>query len=97
MDLAALLGEPTRFHLLHVGEASDAPDLARFADDPNFRICHRPGPVVETILALAHEVGADLIVMATQGHNGFLDALRGSTTEQVLRKAGRALLAVPAP
>ena len=56
----------------------------------------RPGPVVGTILEVAEEVSADLIVMATAGHKSVLDALRGSTTEAVLRKAQRPLLAVPA-
>ncbi len=54
------------------------------------------GDVVESILAEAGEIGADLIVMATQGHDGFLDALRGSTTERVLSGAECPLLAVPA-
>jgi nucleotide-binding universal stress UspA family protein len=51
--------------------------------------------VVDTIIALAEEQNADLIVMATAGHNGILDALRGSVTEQVLRRAPFPLLAVP--
>ena len=34
--------------------------------------------------------------MATQGHLDFLDALRGSTAERVLRGARCAVLAVPA-
>jgi nucleotide-binding universal stress UspA family protein len=34
--------------------------------------------------------------MSTNGHNGFLDALCGSITEQVLRDAHCPLLAVPA-
>ena len=51
---------------------------------------------METIVQVAEEVAADLVVMATAGHEGFLDALRGSTTEQVLRQAKRAMLAVPA-
>jgi len=32
--------------------------------------------------------------MPTAGHQGFLDALRGSTTEQVLRKAPCPVLAI---
>jgi nucleotide-binding universal stress UspA family protein len=56
----------------------------------------RQGPLVETIVEVGDELRADLIVMATAGHKGFLDALRGSTTEGVLRKARRALLAAPA-
>jgi nucleotide-binding universal stress UspA family protein len=56
----------------------------------------RSGDVVEEILAAAAECQADLIVMATAGHQGFLDALRGSTTERVLRHAPCPVLAVPA-
>jgi nucleotide-binding universal stress UspA family protein len=33
--------------------------------------------------------------MSTQGHRDFLDALRGSTTERVLRGVRCAVLAVP--
>jgi nucleotide-binding universal stress UspA family protein len=54
------------------------------------------GEVVETILNASDEREADLIVMATRGHDGFVDALRGSTTERVLRGAKCPLLAVPA-
>jgi nucleotide-binding universal stress UspA family protein len=54
------------------------------------------GPTVETILSAASTYLADLLVMPTAGRHGFLDALRGSTTEQVLRRAPCALIAVPA-
>jgi nucleotide-binding universal stress UspA family protein len=56
----------------------------------------RSGNVVDEILAAAAESQANLIVMATAGHQGFLDALRGSTTERVLRHAPCPVLAVPA-
>jgi hypothetical protein len=36
----------------------------------------------------------DLVVMTTAGHHGFMDALRGSTTERVLRAIRCPLLAV---
>jgi nucleotide-binding universal stress UspA family protein len=52
------------------------------------------GPVVETILETAKT--ADLIAMPTDGRHGFLDALRGSTTERVLHQANCPLLALPA-
>jgi nucleotide-binding universal stress UspA family protein len=55
-----------------------------------------PGQVVDQVLRLAAARRADLIVMSTNGHNGFLDALCGSKTEQVLRDAHCPLLAVPA-
>lgn len=88
-----LLDQDARLHLLHVGAA---PLRDRYGQrGSNFNRIVRPGPVVRTILDVAREVDADLIVMATAGHKSFLDALRGSTTEEVLRKARRPLLAVP--
>ena len=55
----------------------------------------RRGNVVETILSVADDITADVIVMGTKGNQGFLDALRGSTSEQVLRRSRSPLLAVP--
>ena len=54
------------------------------------------GDVVDGIIRIAGEIEADLIVMSTAGHHGVLDALRGSVTERVLRRAECPLLAVPA-
>jgi nucleotide-binding universal stress UspA family protein len=45
---------------------------------------------------VSEDEDADLIAMATQGRDGFMDALRGSTTEQVLRATRCPVLAVPA-
>jgi nucleotide-binding universal stress UspA family protein len=56
----------------------------------------RQGPVIETILAYAKEIKADLIAMPTQGRRGLLDALRGTTTERVLHQAPCPVYAVPA-
>jgi nucleotide-binding universal stress UspA family protein len=85
-------------HSLHVGLAADAPILAVAPEDePRVRrIVAEDGPVVDTIVDQAARLDADLIVMATRGRDGLMDLLRGSTTEQVLRQANRALLAVPA-
>ncbi len=55
----------------------------------------RTGDVVESIQDTANERRADLIAMPTAGHHGFLDALRGSTTERVVRHAPCPVLAVP--
>jgi nucleotide-binding universal stress UspA family protein len=84
-------------HLLHVGDAARAP-AAHVQGESFARVetSTREGGVVDTIIDMAGELDADLIVMATQGHKGFLDALRGSTTEQVLRRASCPVLAVPA-
>ena len=47
----------------------------------------KDGEPAEVILQTADSVAADLIVMTTEGPHGFLDGLRGSTSEQVLRRA----------
>ena len=85
------------FKLLHIGKERGMPTLF---------LPHHPGyewdqsllngDPVEAILKEAHLWSADLIVFTTQGHRDFLDALRGSTTERVLRSANCAVLAVPA-
>lgn len=96
--LAQALGLGTlEVTVLHVGDGSDAPKV-RTPDRPGLRWRHvaREGDVLETILATASQVRADLIVMTTKGHDGFLDALRGSTSERVLHSAPCPLLAVPA-
>jgi nucleotide-binding universal stress UspA family protein len=84
-------------HLLYVGEPGDMP-MVEVEATPPFAVTRaaRSGNVVDQILAVAAECQADLIVMATAGHHGFLDALRGSTTERVLRHAPCPVLAVPA-
>jgi universal stress protein A len=43
--------------------------------------------IPKNILATAHELGADLIVMATHGRSGLSHMLLGSVTEAVVRNA----------
>jgi nucleotide-binding universal stress UspA family protein len=82
--------EPTaEFHLLHVGDT--LPTYGNLL--PHVEL--RRGPVVETILEVAEEIGPDLIVMATEGHKDLIDAITGSTTEQVLREAPCPVLTAP--
>jgi nucleotide-binding universal stress UspA family protein len=45
------------------------------------------GDPAHMILQAADQLSADLIVMTTDGPDGFLDGLRGTTSERVLRKA----------
>jgi nucleotide-binding universal stress UspA family protein len=82
---------------LHVGPGSSSPKL----DLPASEFCswsemNGSGDVVSAIVRAASDRSADLIVMATEGHRGVLDALRGSVAEQVLRNAPCPVLAVPA-
>jgi len=79
--------------LIHVGEIP--PLIKSTQDDTVVPVALRTGDAADTILAIARESNADLIAMPTAGHNGFLDALRGSTTERVLRHSLCPVLAVP--
>ena len=94
---AEMLGDPpVTITLLHVGETLPAmPPLAK-GDDWVWRTEVLGVEPVEKILAAARRHRADLIVMATAGREGVLDALRGSTTERVVRGADCPVLAVPA-
>jgi nucleotide-binding universal stress UspA family protein len=88
--------EECAFTLLYVGDSSRMPDVKLPEHDSwvwNKKALR--GNVVETILSVAEDIPADLIVMGTQGKQGFLDALRGGTTHRVLRLSGSPLLAVP--
>ena len=55
----------------------------------------RTGEVIEGIIKSAKENKADLIALATDGRNGFLDALRGSHSERILRYGVAPLLTIP--
>lgn len=89
------VGDTVTITLLHVGDAMPG---VRFADGPAWRVARvrRGGDPVEQIVATANAVKAELIVMPTAGRAGVFEALRGSTTERVLRRASCPLLAVPA-
>jgi len=56
----------------------------------------RSGNPVDAILQEAAKQKSRLIVVATRGRVGFLNALRGSTTERLLRETRLPILAVPA-
>lgn len=83
--------------LVHVGENENAlrnvtiPDI----DGWTWELIKEDGDPATQILKTADERGADLIALSTQGHHGFLDALRGSTSDQVVQKASCPILAVP--
>jgi nucleotide-binding universal stress UspA family protein len=95
--LAEGLGcDEVEFKLLHVGTERGMPTLF-LPHHPGFKWAERMlnGDPVETILREATLWQPDLIVLTTQGHRDFLDALRASATERVLRGAHCPVLAVP--
>ena len=74
--------------LLHVGPTAEMPSLKLPKDtDWTWNRVAKVGEPAEVILQTATELRTDLIIMTTDGPDGFLDALRGTTSEQVLRKA----------
>ena len=94
-NLLAPLGiSSAAFQFMHVGDSE--PQIMGVSGQPLSAIQVVQGPVEETILRIAQDSQADLIAMPTAGRDGFLDALRGSTTERVLRRAPCPVLAIPA-
>lgn len=82
--------------VLHVGELNTMPALS-FPEVTGWTWKKelRTGDVIDGIVKTADALEADLIVMATDGRNGFLDGLRGSHSERVLRYTATPLLTVP--
>ena len=62
--------------------------------DSEAEVLVRVGSPVPTILAVAGEQQADLIVMSSHGHGAIRHALFGSTTERVLHHASCPVLVV---
>jgi len=85
------------FTLVHVGSRETLPtfELPPRTDWMWRSEVVAKGSVVDGILATAGSEGTDLIAMGTQGHDSFLDAIRGSHTERVLRRAPCPVLVVP--
>jgi len=85
-----------KFRLVHVGSAETTPtiDLPEGAGWSHETVV-RQGDIVDQILEEETHWRPDLMVLATQGHMDFLDALRGTTTERVLRAVSCPVLAVP--
>lgn len=84
------------FTLLHVSDDGAMPSVET-PEIPGWewKAVTRSGEVIQGIIDAAQETRADLVVMSTDGRNGFLDALRGSHTERVLQHVAAPLLAVP--
>jgi nucleotide-binding universal stress UspA family protein len=84
------------FTTLFVGAPGDAPAV-RCPAVPGWQWNNivKSGNVIDSIVHMAGDMDTDLIVMSTDGRHGFLDALRGSHSERVLRRTPCPLLAIP--
>ncbi len=63
--------------------------------DPSWELEVRPGEPHRTIVEVADEINADLIIMASHTRTGLSRILMGSVAEDVLRHAHRPVLVVP--
>jgi nucleotide-binding universal stress UspA family protein len=84
------------FILMHVGTSNTMPacrypEISGWTWDKELR----SGEVIGNIVNAAKDHKVDLVVMATDGRNGFLDGIRGSHSERVLRHGAAPLLTVP--
>lgn len=87
--------ENCEFFPLYVGNKSSFPKITEIQyKDWKWQAINRSGNIKEAILETYNEIKPDLVVMTTKGHQGFLDALRGSTSEQILRGIACPLLAI---
>ncbi|NGZ94574.1 MAG: hypothetical protein CV089_00320 [Nitrospira sp. WS110] len=84
------------FTLLHVGE-KDAMPTVRCPEVPGWRWNRMTegGEVIDVVNQVARQTDADLLVMTTDGRNGWLDAVCGSHSEQMLRESCCPLLTIP--
>jgi nucleotide-binding universal stress UspA family protein len=95
--IAQRLECPTgQFTILYVGDDSGMPEVS-CPELPGWEWTKltQKGDITQVILQTARGMDADLIVMSTEGRQGFLDALRGSNSEQVLRQCECPLLTIP--
>jgi len=84
---ALMTGGKTTVHILHVGDEAPPLHIKSRNSHPLPPVILRSGNVVKAIVEAAIELDVDLIGMPTAWHHGVLDALRGSTTERVIRHA----------
>lgn len=83
--------------VLRVGESPEHAVPDGWPEGWVVEVARRDGAVVDAIMKEASTWGADLVAMATLGHDDTVDQLRGSTTERVLRRATLPVLVVPGP
>ena len=94
---AEALGElPVELHALHVGEHMPDVHLPE-SQDWIWHHSLRQGDVIEEIVGAAGDVGADLIVMTTDGPDSFRDLFRGSHVQRVVRASPCPVVTIPIP
>jgi nucleotide-binding universal stress UspA family protein len=88
--------EEGTFIILHIGTSNTMPAVrVPETEGWTWQKEVRSGEVIDGIVKAAKDFEADLIVMATDGRNGFMDGLRGSHSERILRYGAAPLLTIP--
>jgi nucleotide-binding universal stress UspA family protein len=87
-------GDPVELHLMHIGDQMPELQLPE-REGIQWSQALQEGDVIHRIIETAREQRADLVVMASDGRNGILDAFRGSHSEQIVRLVPCPLLVVP--
>jgi nucleotide-binding universal stress UspA family protein len=97
-EIASLPGFPDlRAELRKTAEADLQEQRRRVPAGVPVDVALREGVPYEEILAVAAEVGCDLLVMATNGRTGWRHALLGSVAERIVRLAPCPVLTVRVP
>ncbi|MGI4798285.1 MAG: universal stress protein, partial [Janthinobacterium lividum] len=86
-----LLSKAERVVVLRVGDTADDASLADAFDGQPFEVASAPAAsdddVGAQLVAMAHEAGADLLVMGSSSHGSLRETLFDDVTEGVLRTA----------
>jgi nucleotide-binding universal stress UspA family protein len=94
--MAKLVDTPVEIVVFHVGQ--DPMPIIGKLQDPQlvFREERGRGQVVDEIERAVRDFDTDIVVMTTDGRDGFLGAMgRGSHTERVVRLAACPVLSIP--
>lgn len=91
----SIASAPTREDVVAHVRAESEREMAKAVERfPGAQPFMREGPARSTILEVAGEVEADLIVMGTHGHTGLTHVLFGSVAEHVVRHSRIPVLTV---
>lgn len=96
--------EPVEFAALNRGAiglsatAAEGAALARqLGLDAEPRTATAPAPVADTIVGVADEIDAALVILGSRGHRSLRSLMLGSVSHAVVHHANRPVLVIPAP
>lgn len=93
LSAAPILRQAARVHVLHASEGGEAsPEMPSVLREHGIAaelhvVSAHDGSAGERLLAAAHELGADMLVMGAYGHGEWREALFGGVTHHMLHHA----------